>query len=39
MTTIKFTVKQPEAAANEILLSRASTKGGKEQAAAFAPTL
>ena len=39
MTTIKFSVAQPEPGENEILLSRASTKGGKEQAAAFAPTL
>jgi len=40
MTTIKFTVTQQEAGTNEILLSRAtraSTKGGKEQAAAFVP--
>jgi len=40
MTTIKFSVKQPEAAANEILLqraTRASVKNGKEQAAAFQP--
>ena len=41
MTTIKFTTKQPDTSnENEILLTRAtraSTKGGKEQAAAFEP--